>query len=151
MYLAYDLNNQTHIHQLFLFKANDTMNVELVDFSPLLTGLFIFLYRHVCLKINILTLTDKQTLTNTRTRTPNSKTFYLSALFLSWLWRATPLWSMLSSPRGLLICTIDLYQICSHSHDRKRGAYTHWAVLNEHCTMCTLSSTMSLYLFWPRY
>ena len=71
--MAYDLNNQTHIHQLFLFKANDTMNVELVDFSPLLTGLFIFLYRHVFLKINILTLTDKQTLTNTRTRTPNSK------------------------------------------------------------------------------
>ena len=67
--MASDLNNQTHIHQLFLFKANDTMNVELVDFSPLLTGLFIFLYRHVCLKINILILTEKQTLTNTRTRT----------------------------------------------------------------------------------
>ena len=57
--MAYDLNNKIHIHQLFLFKANDAMNVELVDFSPFLTGLFIFLYRHVCLKINVLILNDK--------------------------------------------------------------------------------------------
>ena len=57
--MAYDLNNKIHIHQLFLYKENDARNVELVDFSPFLTGLFIFLYRHVCLKINILTLSDK--------------------------------------------------------------------------------------------